>query len=339
MTNPYRSLPTKAFWKSAVAERSMFDIRDLWEPKFPIRRSEQIATYGSCFAAHISAALRARGFNWLNAEPAPQGMSERNAARFNYNLFSARTGNIYTASLLKQWVEWAFDPTRVPEEIWTAAGRFYDPFRPRIEPEGFASESELRNSRAQALVSLRRSVLEARHFVFTLGLTETWMNSERGYEYQLCPGTAAGDFDPGRHAFRRMTFAQIHASLTGAISLMKKCNPQLDFILTVSPVPLVASCSGRHVLVATMESKAILRAVAAEMGRLPYVDYFPSYEMISSPVFKGAFFGPDQRSVHARGVDFVMDQFFCSLVSSEPVPRRAGGSPACDEELLAAFGG
>jgi len=35
--NPYENLPKKAFWKLAVANKSMFDISELWDPKFHIK--------------------------------------------------------------------------------------------------------------------------------------------------------------------------------------------------------------------------------------------------------------------------------------------------------------
>lgn len=47
--NPYQDVPTKAFWKPAIANNSMFDIDEIWGPKFKIKRSEKIVTYGSCF--------------------------------------------------------------------------------------------------------------------------------------------------------------------------------------------------------------------------------------------------------------------------------------------------
>jgi hypothetical protein len=136
---------------------------------------------------------------------------------------------------------------------------------------------------------------------------------------------------------------------------MKKVNPQLRFILTVSPVPLTATKSGNHVAVATMASKSILRAVTEELMSHVDVDYFPSYEIINSPIFKGTFFEPNQRSVNPYGVKFVMDNFFeCQRAefgeqsSSAKTLKREGIQSAafatekydeqCEEALLEAFG-
>ena len=92
--NPYEDLPPKAFWKLAVAQRSMWDVQELWSPKFKLTPRTVVSTYGSCFAQHIGRALEARGFNWLRTEAAPFGMTDANKRAFNYDIFSSRTGNI-----------------------------------------------------------------------------------------------------------------------------------------------------------------------------------------------------------------------------------------------------
>lgn len=361
MTNPYEANPPRSFWRPAVASRSFFDLEDLWQPKFSIQSSDRIVTFGSCFAQHIGRALVQRGFSWFSAEPAPRGLSEANARLFNYDIFSARTGNIYTTSMLLQWVRWAIAKQDAPAVAWEAKGRTYDPFRPAIEPNGFKTKAEMVANRQASIAAFRMCVKTARYFVFTLGLTESWVDGEGGYEYSLCPGTVAGEFDAGRHLFKNHTVAEVRDSLIAAMDGMRRLNPDLRFILTVSPVPLVATNSDNHVLVATMESKSILRAAAGQVVReRDDADYFPSYELISSPTVKGTFFEPNQRSVSPHGVAFVISKFFEALAkgggasghgSSMAIPAptttesgemRDGSSATdvvCEEELLQAFEG
>jgi hypothetical protein len=353
---PYDNLPAKAFWRLAIANRSMFDIDELWDPKFDIKPDDSVATFGSCFAQHIGRALHSRGFKWLISEPAPEDCPSELAAEFNYGIFTARTGNIYTTSLLNQWVEWAAGITKVPDEVWEKDGRFFDPFRPRIEPNGFESVDELYKSREETLIALESSIKSSRYFVFTLGLTESWISEAGGYEYPMCPGTVAGKFDPEKHKFLNLSYGDVKRSLLKAINTMQGMNPELKFILTVSPVPLTATNSGRHIAVATMASKSILRAVADQIStNRDSIDYFPSYEIINSPIFKGAFFEPNQRSVNSYGVNFVMDSFFNGLESkygtnvkkkrelaskrkpATPISQADEIDPTCDEMLLDTF--
>ena len=346
--NPYEQLPSRAFWKPAVSERSPFDIEELWDPKFFIRKSNKVVTFGSCFAQHIGNALKSRGFNWLNTEPAPFGMLDTSAKTFNYNVFSARTGNIYTTSLLKQWTEWALEEKPVPKISWIKDDRYFDPFRPRIEPNGFVSQNELQASLLRTTQAFRRCIEKANFFVYTLGLTESWVNTKEGYEYPVCPGTLAGEYDANQHHFINQKFNDVYKPLTDAFSMMKKINPSLRLLLTVSPVPLTATNSGKHVAVATMASKSVLRAVADQLTtENEHIDYFPSYEIINSPIFKSIFFEPNMRGVNPYGVNFVMDTFFKCLEGkfgkypvskSELAANHANVEVShCDEELLEAF--
>lgn len=338
--SPYADLPDHAFWKTAVSARSMFEISDLWAPKFHVGPKTPIVTYGSCFAQHIGSALRARNFNWLNMEPSP-GAAPQTDRAYNYNVFSARTGSMYTTTLLRQWVHWAAGDTTPPDEFWISANQVHDPFRPRIEPGGFASLSEAQRSRRVAINSFGDSIRRARVFVFTLGLTERWHHLHKGHEYPLCPGTAAGSFDVKTHGFDNLSYADTLESLWDAVRLMRQINPKLRFIFTVSPVPLTATMSGDHIIAATTLSKSILRAVCGELAQtLPHVDYFPAYEIISSPAFRASFYAPNQRDVAAKGVEFVMQQFFdaqagTSTTPDTHTPRPDPADIICEEALLA----
>lgn len=331
--HPYEQLAEKCFWSSAVAKRNMFDIAELWDPKFRIRPISKVATFGSCFAQHIGKALHARGFNWLITEKAPAGLNEDNARRFNYGIFTARTGNIYTASLLSQWVGWASGSLAVPDEVWEKEGRFYDPFRPNIEPDGFESADEMRQSRAMAIDAFRDALVRSDVFVFTLGLTESWFNKTHGYEYPMCPGTVAGEFDPDQHQFVNQEYPFIRTRLVETIKEIRKLNPRLRFLLTVSPVPLTATMSGNHVLLATMESKSTLRSVAGSLRRqFEFVDYFPSYEIINATPYRGSFFEPNQRNVNHSGVEHVMNSFFACLTAKFPAVPPASGTPPAESK-------
>jgi hypothetical protein len=370
MAHPYSDLPKDSFWRTAVAERAAFDIEGLWKPKFRLKKRAPIITAGSCFAQHISRALTARGYRWLDAEPAPEHMTEAARRDYYYGTFSFRTGNIYTPKMLQQWISWASGAEEPPQVVWEKEGRFFDPSRPAVEKDGFASKDELFASRTVTCAALRRAIEEAQFFIFTLGLTEAWQDRNEGFEYAICPGTLAGDFDADAHVFVNHGFQTSFKPLKSAIQMARKMNPSLKFILTVSPVPLTATATGEHVLTASSYSKSVLRAAAGEMAATSAnVDYFPSYEIITHPAFRGMFFEPNMRGVTAHGVDFVMDSFFRdqqtafsrrvqvqapygvvqerTIGPDDPLPNRAidaaeaaeDASEAllCEEEMLNAF--
>ncbi len=311
MTHPYENLPTSRFWRTAVGERSPFQIEGLWSPKFRIKPRSKLVTAGSCFAQHISQALVARGYTWIDAEPGPENMSAKAKQDFHYGTFSFRTGNIYTVSMLAQWISWATGNTSPPDDLWEKDGRFYDPFRPAVEPGGFASKAEALKSRGITIAAVREAIETGDVFIFTLGLTEAWQNKENGIEYAACPGTVAGKFDLEKHVFVNHDYPSNSKLLRNVIRMIYKINPRMQILLTVSPVPLTATASEEHVLNATSYSKSVLRAVAGDMvNRFKQVDYFPSYEIITHPTFRGMFYAPNQRSVDPNGVEFVMNHFF-----------------------------
>ena len=353
MTHPYTDLPPTAYWRTAVSNLNPLETTGLWNAKISLTPQDKVVTFGSCFAQHISRALVRNGFDWFDAEPGPQILSDELRSNYNYGIFSARTGNIYTAKALLQWLEWAFDITVPPDEIWETNGRFFDPFRPAIEPGGFASAAEVLAARARTLTALRDCVTKSSVFVFTLGLTEAWENSKRGdYTYATCPGTNAGNFDETEHRFCNYDYAQVHSDLTQALTLIRQKNANMRVLLTVSPVPLTATAAGKHVLVSTTYSKSVLRAVAGQISdSADFVDYFPSYEIITAPSFRGMFYSPNDRTVSPKGVAFVMEHFMAQL-GSAPQPLAASTQPPsaqvaapeptaddlrCEEEILDAF--
>lgn len=82
-------------------------------------------------------------------------------------------------------------------------------------------------------------------------------------------------------------------------------------LLTVSPVPLTASASGKHVLVSTAYSKSTLRSVAGQLSmEQDHIDYFPSYEIVTNPKLHSTAFTKNLRSITGEAVDNVMSHFF-----------------------------
>jgi hypothetical protein len=83
------------------------------------------------------------------------------------------------------------------------------------------------------------------------------------------------------------------------------------------------------VLVSTIASKSILRAVADELCRRdPGVAYFPSYEIVTGPQTAGRFYAEDLREVTPEGVAFVMSVFRRHYLAGAPAAAPPPASPA-----------
>ncbi|MEZ0089213.1 GSCFA domain-containing protein [Streptacidiphilus sp. EB129] len=339
--NPYQALPARSFWRPAVAEPDPFAIDDLWTPAFTLGQDDPVLTAGSCFAARIGPALLEQGMNWYDAEPAPPGLTEEQRRARHYGEFSFRTGTVYTPAMLRQWLSWAFGRSAPPEAGWVEDGRCYDPYRPSVEPEGHASVEEMLAARATTLSAIRRAVGGARCLIFTMGLTEAWLDRIDGTVLPACPGTVRGAFDPGRHTFHNYGFVELHRDLSEAVALLREASPELRVLLTVSPVPLTATATGGHALTANTYSKSLLRAVAGQLAlEDDHVDYFPSYELITGAPFKSAFYAPNLRTVTPEGVAFVMRHFAAAFGpgrdATAPQSRRplVKGGDSCDDAVL-----
>lgn len=349
MSHPYQDQPARAFWKSAVSAAEVEAYAELYRPRHRITPKTPIATAGSCFAQHIGRALRLAGCQVQDAEPPPRGMSAATATRFGYGIYSARYGNLYTARQLRELLRDAADGNIDPELVWTTpAGRFVDPLRPTIEPDGLRARREVLLHRRTHLGRLAAMLARTEVFIFTLGLTEAWIDTASDRVLPLCPGVAAGSFDPGRHRFHNFTHGEVLDDLRGILAGLQRFNPDMRLILSVSPVPLVATATDAHVLSATTQSKAVLRAAAGEfVAAEPAADYMPAYEIVTSPAFGGPWFQPDLRSVRPEGVERVMGCFLAAhdLLDGAP-PADAPAAPddlveaddiLCDELLLQAF--
>ncbi|MEP5154316.1 GSCFA domain-containing protein [Planktotalea sp.] len=356
-SSPYKGLESRAFWSSGVAEQSPLAMDDLYRRKFRMRKHEAIATAGSCFAQHIARHLKARAFNVMQMEPAPQGLSDADAKAQSFGIYTCRYGNIYTAAQLLQLAREALDGHEPAEPIWEKDGRFYDAQRPGVEPKGWATEEEVRAARHFHLRNVAEMFLSMDVFVFTFGLTEAWIHRETGTVYPTAPGTIAGQFDPEVYEFKNYTHSETLRAFNSFLKLMKTHRKRrLKCIITVSPVPLTATASDDHVLAASTYSKSVLRGVCGELSQSNrHIDYYPSYELITAPSSRGIFYERNLRSVSAPGVENAMRVFINQhdpsggAVKPAPAPTaparaskaeerdQAADDLVCEEVLLEAF--
>lgn len=308
--HPYQALPDTAFWRRAVAKPTMTEVDPVVGFPFKITKKDRIVTAGSCFAQEIARHLSESGFNFHVTEHPHSIVSTYEAARQQYGVYSARYGNIYTARQLVQMFDRAFGQFTPIESCWRHEGRYVDAFRPTIPPEGFGSKEEMLDARAAHLKCVRRAFTEADIFVFTLGLTEAFEDRRDGAVYPVCPGTHGGTFDQTKFAFVNFGVDDVVADIEDFLERLSHVNQNARIVLTVSPVPLVATASGRHVLTATTYSKSVLRVAAQRIAdNHSNVAYFPSYEIVTGNHARGAYFSDDLRSVTREGVKHVMEIF------------------------------
>ena len=325
--NPYEGLPAQRFWKASARHPDELDVDFDCGRKFAFRPQDAFATMGSCFAQHIARELAARGGRQVVTESRhPLEPADRN---LGYGVFPARFGNIYTARHLRELLEQALgERAPVRDFARRADGRWVDLLRPRAVPDGFASAEHASADRDYHLTAVRRMIEAMDVLVFTLGLTESWENSEHGHAYPIVPGAVAGEFDGARHRFTNHAVRDVVADLERVAALVAARRPLARILLTVSPVGLVATAEPRSVMVSTVASKSVLRAAADELARNHGpIDYFPSYEIVTGACARGRYWADGLREVTPEGVATVMRVFMASRLPALALVQGAGAAP------------
>lgn len=328
MSHPYKNMPPERFWSRGVAD-GKFDAAQIVHAHRPLLEAgEKVASAGSCFAANVVPHLERTGFPYVRTEtPHPRfaGLAD---TQYGYAAFSAAYGHIYTTRQLLQLLLRALGRFKPVEDRWRQDGAVIDPFRPGLRWPAW-SDREFDLLTRQHLDRTLEALRLADAFIFTLGLTECWASAKDGAVYPACPGAIAGAFDPLAHTFVNLSTADVKADLADILDTLAAINPRLRIILTVSPVPLVATATPGHVVAATIYSKSALVAAAVETAReYDRVAYFPSYEIITGPQAPESFFEADRRNVSAEGIATVMAVLLAHCEGGAQPPAAAPSSPA-----------
>ena len=244
---------------------------------------------------------------------------------------------------------------RLPlEGAWLRAdGRFVDPLRPQIEPDGFPDPKDVATSRFAHLEAVRKMFMECDIFIFTLGLTETWVAKSDGAAFPVAPGVSGGVFNNGLYEYVNLKVDLVITDLTYVLTELKLVNPGVRAILTVSPVPLIATYENRSVVLLDCVQQICSQGRSGRDHSEFFVGGTISLLMRSLQTNNnsGRYFAPDFREVNHLGVAHAMRCFFANFVEADPAkntdvsayPSNAGRAVLakiiCDEEALDAVRG
>jgi GSCFA family len=266
-----------------------------WLPETPVIGPQtKLVAFGSCFAQNITDWLAQRNFDILTRRDGPN--SDAYVVRFG-------EGMVNTFAIRQQF-EWAFEGKICSEELWHG----YD-------AQAFGYDEQIRLK--------TRAVFEAAEvFVITLGLSEIWYDEVTGGVFWRA--VPFDKYDSSRHKFRVSTVAENKANIHAILDLIHTHRPGATVILTLSPIPLVATFRPVSCISASSVSKAILRAAIDEAFRERPPDsgfyYWPSYELVMD-MFANRW-GGDRRHVKPAILDFIMvlfEKYWCR----ETVPKMS----------------
>ena len=312
--------PDAVFWPNPerTPPRSVFETQPYTEKVPLVTKSTAIGSAGSCFAIEIARNLQRRGFNYVvtesEAEDAANGVLVDGIQQGNpHDQSSANHGLLFNTPSFRQLVEKAFEvrrpkrillPTCLPTQAGNLARIFMDPFR---EDVVFLTREAFEANYEKHLAAVREAFLKSEVFVVTPGLNECWEFVPDGSVLSRNPREL--DMYPFvRH--RVLTVEENVANLQRMFDVIRAHNPSLKLIVSLSPVPFLATGRGGacHVITANCHSKAVLRVAIEEFVKANRdVYYFPSYEFVTTCIESP--WGPDERHVTAEAVGRVMELF------------------------------
>src|SRR5438046_1459206 len=285
-------------------------LRQTWftpkiDPKFKLQRDDKFYAIGSCFARGLEFALRKRKFAVESAAPEFARLQPVNKALSGLGF----TNKYNTFSILNE-LRWALDPEAVfpiDSIVQVTESTWFDPhITPTLELAGLQETLD----RRAMLQTVSKRIANCRAVIITLGLVEVWRDCEVDVYTNSTPARSVLKTQPKRYEFHVTSFAQNWANLEAIHALLTRyCHPEVRIVITVSPVPLMATFSKMDVVVANTYGKSLLRAVAQEWAATHLnVDYLLSYEIVQNSS-RAAVWERDLRHVTGAGVQQIMELF------------------------------
>lgn len=251
-------------------------------PEFTFRKSDKVFTMGSCFARYIDVVLRDNGVTtsgyssvFEQYEPARNDSRPASFHAFNYlNRF-----NVFS---IENELKWALDPAaKYPENAF-----FKIDDNTYVDPHShmnmrFADLKETRERR-QRLIEINKNIADCRVVVLTLGLVEVWKDNITGLYMNFTPTPAMMEkAEAGRYSFCVTGYEETVSSLNNICLLLEEYgHPDVQIVLTVSPVTLNATFRNQDVVISNFYSKSLLRAAVERISQNKNIHYFPSYEIV-----------------------------------------------------------
>ena len=294
--------------KNSVANRlqSGVIIPD-WKPKFQIPENPSIFAIGSCFARHIERILVKTGQNVLSVDAGNQLHEIRQNTMLGLL-------NQYNPASIHQELDMALKLRALPDDAFVQLaenGKFTDLF---MHPEAPNGGLDHLKERRQSIAAYFEGAFKADVVIITLGLIETWYDFNVRLALNSAPSPRILQAYPKRYGCKVLRAHECKALLGSIVALLKKHAPAAQkVIITVSPVAMERTFTRKDVVIANLESKSTLRAVAGEIADgFEHVEYFPSYDaaMMSDPSFVWA---KDRRNVSDEFVSLIMTSFLKSI--------------------------
>jgi len=257
--------------------RTCIPIDEIQKSSSQINYTSKIGLIGSCFVENISEKLSYYKFpNWLN----PHGI-----------IFNPKAIEKALSDIVRE-KEYTENDLFFENECWHGWHHHSD----------FSS-----NTTAKTLKKINTSIQktaihlkETSHVIITLGTAWIYQHIETDQSVANCHKV------PQKHFIKKiLSIEEIVESLQNSITLIRKANPKIQIVLTLSPV--------RHLkdgMLANSRSKAhLLTAIHKIASNSDNAYYFPSYEIVLDDLRDYRFFGTDMVHPNGTAIDYVWNVF------------------------------
>lgn len=265
------------FAETAVSRLERAVVLPEVEPGFRFERGARLFTVGSCFARHIENYLLKHGWDVPSGHLDAPGLEEHVGRHATVAL------NKFTTHSMLNELRWALEPgdSPFPEGSLVEEGDGWVDLQ--LVGEVTPRPREVVLARRARVAEVFRRVRECHVAVITLGLVEAWYDHEHALYLNRAPGLRTVKRHAGRFELRLLDHALNLEALEHVHALLRRHGrADLRTVVSVSPVPLSETFTGRDVLVANAYSKATLRAAAEDFARRHAdVEYFPSFESVT----------------------------------------------------------
>ncbi len=242
-----------------------------------IQLSNPLISIGSCFADNIGKKLSQHKF------------------KVEYNPF----GIIFNPLSIFELIEMALDETRLPEDSYLVRDGIHLNYKVHSELYG-KSQEQLESNINHQRNRLTKVLKKPTTIIITLGTA--WVYEEKKTQMLVanCHKTPASQFNK-----RLLSSEEISSAFMLLKEQLHAQNPELKFILTVSPI--------RHVkdtLESNMVSKSILRLACHQISTYADdVDYFPAYELLMDDLRDYRFYEKDMLHPNQLAQEYIWGKF------------------------------
>lgn len=250
-----------------------------------IHHKVRILSMGSCFADVIGTSLKNHKFSAM------------------VNPF----GTIFNPISISKLLKLSLDQQPLPDHSYLCPVDRWQNYH--VHSSIFGSTKEDLNYQINnILTTLHFELLHVDYLIITLGTSLVYRLKESGDTVANCHKMPGSNFTK-----ILLSPEEITLSLKESLAAIKKTNPKVEVILTVSPV--------RHIkdtLPMNSASKAILRYACHTLSvELPFCQYFPAYEILNDDLRDYRFYKEDMIHPTKQAEDYIWEKFSQSYFSDE----------------------